>query len=151
VLLFTRWLEDAVTLTFWLAQSEGPPDPRLLATLAAQIAASARLGLVHHRHSSNNLLVVMQNGEPLLYTIDFPHATLGAGLDVAGLSVDVARIARWILHEELWSRASVQAFFEAVAAEIRGESPPGEDLVARMGRELEAVIRDPSVRPPARG
>jgi hypothetical protein len=149
VLLFTSWLQDAVTLTSWLAERAGPPDPRLLATLASQIAASARLGLVHHRHSSNNLLVVMQNGEPVLYTIDFPHASLGAGLDLGGLAVDVARIARWILHEKLWSRASVQAFFEAVAHEVRDETPPGDDLAAIMALELEAVIRDPSARPPA--
>ena len=146
VLLFTRWLDGAVTLTNWLAERSQPPEPRLLATLASQIAAAARLGLVHRRHSSNNLLVVMQRGEPVLYTIDFPHATLGAGLDPAGLAVDVARIARWILHEKLWSRAAVQAFFEAVAAEVRDESPPGDDLAARMARELEAVIRDPSAR-----
>jgi len=146
VLLFTRWLDGAVTLTNWLAERSEPPEPRLLATLASQIAAAARLGLVHRRHSSNNLLVVMQRGEPILYTIDFAHATLGAGLDPAGLAVDTARIARWILHEKLWSRATVQAFFEAVSAEVRAETPPGDDLAARMARELEAVIRDPSAR-----
>jgi hypothetical protein len=146
VLLFTRWLEGAVTLTRWLAERGQPPQPGLLAALASQIAAGARLGLVHQRHSSNNLLVVMQQGEPILYTIDFPHATLGAGLDTAGLAADVARIARWILHEKLWSRAAVQSFFEAVAAEVRAETPPGDDLAACMSRELEAVIRDPSAR-----
>ncbi len=146
VLLFSRWLHGAVTLTHWLAERGDPPERGLLAVLASQIAAGARLGLVHHRHSSNNLLVVMQHGEPLLYTIDFPHATLGEALDAAGLAVDVARIARWILHEKLWSRATVQEFFEAVAAEVRGETPPGEDLAARMARELEAVTRDPSAR-----
>ena len=146
VLLFSRWLHGSVTLTRWLAERGDPPEPRLLAALAAQIAAAARLGLVHHRHSSNNLLVVMQHGEPVLYTIDFPHATLGAALDSAGLAADVARIARWILHEKLWSRETVQDFFEAVAAEVRGETPPGDDLAARMARELEAVIRDPSAR-----
>jgi hypothetical protein len=145
VLLFSRWLHGSVTLTRWLAE-RGDPEPRLLAVLAAQIAAAARLGLVHHRHSSNNLLVVMQHGEPVLYTIDFPHATVGAALDSAGLAADVARIARWILHEKLWSRGTVQDFFEAVAAEVKGETPPDEDLAARMARELEAVIRDPSAR-----
>ena len=148
VLLFTSWLQDAVTLTRWLAERAAPPDPRLLATLASQIAAAARLGLVHHRHSSNNLLVVTQQGEPLLYTIDFPHATLGAGLDTAGLAVDAARIARWILLEKLWTRANVQEFFQAVADAVRDETPLGDDLPARMARELEAVIRDPSARPP---
>ena len=146
VLLFTRWLDGALTLTRWLAAQPGPPEPRLHASLAAQVAAAARLGLVHRRHSSNNLLVVVQHGEPVLYTIDFPHARLGPGLDIAGLACDVARIARWILHEKIWSRASVQAFFEAVAGEVRSETPPGEDLAARMARELEAVIRDPSAR-----
>jgi hypothetical protein len=146
VLLFTRWLDGAVTLTRWLAAQPGAPEPRLQACLARQVVAAARLGLVHRRHSSNNLLVVMQHGEPVLYTIDFPHASLGTGLDLNGLACDVARIARWILHEKIWSRASVQAFFEAVAAEVREPTPPGEDLAARMGRELEAVIRDPSAR-----
>ena len=146
VLLFTLWLHGAVTLTRWLADQGSPPPRSLLASLASQIAAGARLGLVHHRHSSNNLLVVMQHGEPVLYTIDFPHATLGDALDTSGLAADVARIARWILHERLWSRETVQDFFEAVAAEVRGETPPGDDLAARMARELEAVIRDPSAR-----
>lgn len=146
VLIFTRWLEGAVTLTRWLADRSGPPGPALHASLAAQIAAAARLGLVHRRHSSNNLLVVMQRGEPVLHTIDFPHATFGKGLDLHGLACDVARIARWILHEDIWSRESVHAFFAAVAAEVRAETPAGEDLVATMDRELEAVIRNPSAR-----
>ncbi len=146
VLIFTRWLEGSLTLTGWLAARPGPPQPRLFATLASQIVAAARLGLVHRRHSSNNLMVVEQNGEPLLYTIDFAHATLGPGLNLPGLACDVARIARWILHEQIWSRASVQGFFEAVAADVRTETPPGEDFVAQMDRELEAVIRDPSAR-----
>jgi hypothetical protein len=58
----------------------------------------------------------------------------------------VARIARWILREQIWSRASAQAFFEAVAAEVREQTPPGEDFAARIASELEAVIRDPSAR-----
>jgi hypothetical protein len=154
VLLFTRWLDGAVTLTQWLAGRSQPPPPALLASLASQIAASARLGLVHRRHSSNNLLVVLRQGDPdpthpVLYTIDFPHATLGAGLDLDGLAADAARIARWILHEKLWSRAVVAEFFQAVAAEVRAETPPGHDLAALMARELEAVIRDPSARRPA--
>jgi hypothetical protein len=146
VLLFTRWLDGAVTLTRWLAAQSGPPAPRLLASLAGQLAAAARLGLVHRRHSSNNLLVVMQRGEPVLYTIDFPHASLGPDLDLPGLACDVARIARWILREQIWSRASVQAFFEAVASEVRAQTPAGEDFAARIGGELEAAIRDPSAR-----
>jgi hypothetical protein len=149
VFLVTRWLEGAVTLTRWLAERKDPPDTRLLATLAAQITGAARLGLVHHRHSSNNLLVVMERGEPVLYTIDFPHATLGPGLDRSGLALDTARIARWLLRERIWSRESVQGLFEAVAAEV-GEAPPGRaELLARMSAELEAVIRDPGARRPA--
>lgn len=149
VLLFTSWLDGSVPLTRWLAEHGQAAEPRLLATLASQIAAGARLGLVHHRHSSNNILVVMQHGMPTLYTIDFPHATLGVGLDPAGLASDVARIARWILHENLWPRATVHDFFEAVAAEVRDETPPGDDLAACMDRELEALIRDPRARRPA--
>jgi len=149
VLLFTRWLNDSMTLTQWLAERARPPEPALLATLATQIAAAARLGLVHNRHSSNNLLVVMEHGEPILYSIDLPHATLGAGFDPAGLAADTARIARWILHEKLWSRANVQDFFAAVAAEVRDQTAPGDDLAARMARELDAVTRNPGARRPA--
>jgi len=146
VLLFTRWLEGNVSLTDWLAARSGPPSPALLATLAAQIVAAARLGLVHRRHSSNNLLVIEERGEPRLYTIDFAHATLEAGLNLPGLACDVARIARWLLIEKIWTREAAERFFEAVAGEVRAEAPPGEDYVARIGRELEAVIRDPSAR-----
>ena len=146
VLVFTRWLEGNVSLTDWLAARRDASSPALLATLAAQIVAAARLGLVHRRHSSNNLLVLEERGEPRLYTIDFAHATLEAGLNLPGLACDAARIARWLLIEKIWSRDSAERFFEAVALEVRGETPPGEDFVARMGRELEAVIRDPSAR-----
>jgi hypothetical protein len=149
VLVFTRWLEGAVTLTRWLADRPGPPSPALLASVAAQVVAAARLGLVHHRHSSNNLLVVSPDGDPLLHTIDFSHATLDEGLEPGGLAGDVARIARWILHERLWSRAAVQAFFESVAAEARPEVPDPAAFVQRMDRELEAVLRDPSARDPS--
>ena len=39
VLIFTRWLHGAVTLTRWLAEQASPPPPSLLASLASQIAA----------------------------------------------------------------------------------------------------------------
>jgi hypothetical protein len=146
VLIFTRWLEGSPTLTHWLAARPGPPQPPLLATLASQIVAAARLGLVHRRHSSNNLMVLEQDGEPLLYTIDFAHATLEPGLSLPGLACDAARIARWILHEQIWSRASVHGFFTAVADEVRKETPAGDDFVACLDAELEAVIRNPSAR-----
>ncbi len=146
VLIFTRWLDGSATLTRWLAARPGPPQTQLYATLASQIVAAARLGLVHRRHSSNNLLVVEEHGEPLLYTIDFAHATLESGLSLPGLACDTARIARWLLREQIWSRVNVLAFFEAVAAEVRDQTPSGVDFVARIEAELEAVIRNPSAR-----
>jgi hypothetical protein len=146
VLLFTRWLEGAVTLTRWLAAQPGPPQPRLHAKLAAQVVAAARLGLVHRRHSSNNLLVLEERGEPVLYTIDFAHATLESGLSLPGLACDAARIARWLLHEKIWTRENAQGFFDAVVAEVRKETPAGEDFAARLSRELEAVTQNPSAR-----
>jgi hypothetical protein len=146
VLIFTRWLDGSVTLTRWLAAQPGGPQPRLYATLASQIVAAARLGLVHRRHSSNNLLVLEEHGEPVLFTIDFAHATLEPGLSLPGLACDTARIARWLLREQIWSRANVQAFFEAVASEVRDQTPSGVDFVARIESELDAVIRNPSAR-----
>ena len=149
VLLFSRWLHGSVTLTRWLAE-QGDPEPRLLAVLAAQIAAAARLGLVHHRHSSNNLLVVMQHGEPVLYTIDFPHATLGAALDSAGLAGDVARIARWILHEQLLVARNVRLLRNGREPRCAEQTPSGDDFARASARELEAVTRNPSARREAR-
>jgi hypothetical protein len=146
VLIFTRWLDDSPTLTRWLAARPGPPQPRLYTTLASQIVSAARLGLFHRRHSSNNLLVVEERGEPVLYTIDFAHATLEAGLSLSGLACDTARIARWLLREQIWSRANAHAFFEAIAAEVREQTPSGVDFVASIDSELEAVIRNPSAR-----
>ena len=139
VLLFTRWLEGARTLTGWLAGRPGPPAPGLLATLASQLVAAARIGLVHGRHSSENLLVVTRGSEPILYTIDFPFAHLGSGLDPAGLVRDVARIAHWLLHEKVWPRETVRALFEAVASEVCAETGPRMALAAQMASELEAV------------
>jgi hypothetical protein len=150
VLLFTRWLEGADTLTRWLAGRARKADARLIGSLAAQVAAAARLGLVHHRHSSNNLLVVMQGDEPLLYTIDFAYATLGDGLDAAGLARDAARIARWLLREAIWPREAALVFFDAVAAQVHAERAGREQLALRMRADLEAVIQDPSARRPAR-
>jgi hypothetical protein len=148
VLLFTRWLDRALTLTAWLAERPGPPPPSLLANLAYQIVAAARLGLVHGRHSSENLLVVTRGGEPVLYTIDFPFAHLGSGLDPAGLARDVARIAHRILQEKAWPRETVLAFFQAVASEACSESGPRAALAAQMARELEAVTQALASRRP---
>jgi hypothetical protein len=105
---------------------------------------------VHGRHSSNNLLVVEREGEPVLHTIDFPHARLAAGLDRAGLARDTARIARWILHERLWPREAATALFAAVAAEACPEPGHAPAFAAQMERELEHVLRIPSRRHPPR-
>ena len=40
----------------------------------------------------------------------------------------------------------MQAFFEAVASEVRDQTPPGMNFVERLESELEAVIRNPSAR-----
>ena len=147
VLLFTRWLDGAVTLTRWLAAQPGPPEPRLLASLASQLAAAARLGLVHRRHSSNNLLVVMQHGEPAPL-----HDRFSVREPRARPRLCPASPATWRA-----SRAGSCASRSGRARACRPSSrrwPPRCAHRRRPARisprasasELEAVIRDPSAR-----
>lgn len=124
VLLFIEWIEDAETLTAFLARLDDPPPAAVLDAVAEEVLAAARLGLVHGRHSSDNLLVDSRGAQPQIYTIDFAYSQLGEGFDESAYVRDVARMAHWLWHEE------------ACTAEALSQ------LLARCARAVEAGDAD---------
>ena len=146
VLIFTRWMHGSATLTRWLADQPVRRRGSLLAVarVADRRRATARAdppaAQLEQPAGGRN-----STASRVLYTIDFPHATLGMASPSRSRR-DVARIARWILREQLWSRENLQDFFEAVAAEVRGTRRRPATTPVACPVELEAVIRNPSAR-----
>ena len=116
VLLFVRWLEGVETLTGYLRRLGDPPAPQVLDEVADALIDAARLGLVHGRHSSENILVGTGAEGPIFYTIDFAYSRLTDRFDAAGFSRDTARIAHWLWHEQVYSDATLTRFFLHVAS-----------------------------------
>jgi len=143
VLLFIRWLDGVETLTEYLARLDSRAA-EVFERLADALIASARLGLVHGRHSSENILVDSSGDLPVFYTIDFAFSRLGDGFDANGFVRDVARIAHWLCHEQVLDPPQVQALFECVARRAWDSAPEQSARVSRLGKELrrwQAVLK----------
>jgi len=135
VLLFIRWLDGVETLTEYLARRD-PPRSDDFERLADALIEAARLGLVHGRHSSDNILVDSSGATPVFYTIDFAFSRLRPGFDGDGFVRDLARIAHWLWHEQVLDPRTIDELFECVAA--RAWDVPNEraQRVSQMQREL---------------
>jgi tRNA A-37 threonylcarbamoyl transferase component Bud32 len=142
VLLFIAWLGDAVTLTTYLARLADPPPAGVLESIASQLAATARLGLIHGRHSSDNLLVAARGASPEIYTIDFAYSKLVEGVDESAYANDVGRIVHWLWHERIVCDPTLDRLIDCCAAAVDRE---GADPRARAIRE--ALLRWKSFNP----
>lgn len=140
LLLFLPWLEGAVTLTGYLRARGPEPDAVLLDAVAACLVESARLGLVHGRHSSENLLVTEAAAGAELHVIDFAYSRLGPGLDSGGLVDDAARVAHRLLHEGACSRRAVERLFDRIA-ELAWSPTEASGRRAALDRRLAAALR----------
>ncbi len=135
VLLFIRWLDGVETLTEYLARPDMPLAD-VFERLADALIASARLGLVHGRHSSDNILVDSSGDLPVFYTIDFAFSRLGDGFDANGFVRDVTRIAHWLWHEQVLDPPQMEALFECVARRAWDSVSEQSTRVSQMGKEL---------------
>lgn len=140
-LLFVRWLDGALTLGATLRGGGAEPAPGLLDAVAEALVDAARRGLVHGRHSSENLLVAPSGaGGVEVYVIDFAYSRLGDGLDPDGLVRDAARVAHRLLHDRACSPEAVTTLFAGIAARAW---PDPEEAFRRRGqlaRELAAAL-----------
>lgn len=137
VLLFIRWLDGAETLTEYLERNGGSAEPAVLAHLAQMLVESARLGLVHGRHSSENILVVAGDSLPEFYAIDFAYSKLRRRFDPRGFERDVARIAHWLWHEEICKAEDLERFFAAVTERAWPAEGPRGAHSGRIHAEFE--------------
>jgi tRNA A-37 threonylcarbamoyl transferase component Bud32 len=135
VLVFIAWLDDVQTLTEYFRALGDPPDRQTFERVGDALVAAARVGLVHGRHGSDNVLVDRRDAVPQFYTIDFAYSHLTTELDPPGFRRDVARIAHWLWHEKIWADSTVERFLATVA----GRAWPDEvEVQARaMTAELE--------------
>ena len=135
VLIVMTWIESAVTLTdAFHAWPAADRDARVGA-LARHLADSAAAGLVHGRHSSENILV---DDEGTFYTIDFSHAQLFPGYRERGFMQDVARIGARLVLERACSREAARALFAATIA----AAPTATLTVSDIDAECERVLTE---------
>jgi hypothetical protein len=144
VLIFLRWLEGARTLTEHLRGLGRDPSPELLDAVAASLVDAARLGLVHGRHSSENLLVTPRPGGVDLWVIDFAYSRLADDLDAEGLVEDAARVAHRLLHERVCSREAMAALFERLARRAWPDPQEASRRRAALAAALDAALRSQS-------
>jgi hypothetical protein len=130
IFLILHWLHDARTLTE-VVKAWGEPVPAVpLQALARALVGSARCGLVHGRHSSENILVG-QDGK--FYTIDFSHAQIMNGFSGSGFAFDAARIGARLIMSHACSREAVMVLFD----EIVRVGAPDVTAAGRMQMEAE--------------
>jgi|SRR5262245_55039071 len=136
VFLCMPWVEGARSLGEHLRALGREPDPGLLAAIAAALLAEARRGLVHGRHSGDNLLVRERAGRLEVQVIDFAHAALAPGFEPEGFARDAGRIAAGLVLLEHLSAPGAARLLDAVAA-----AWPDAQSAARARKRLDAAYR----------
>jgi len=133
VFFILDWLGDTVTLTQAMRDWSAEVRERNLVSLAHALVESAERGLVHGRHSSENILV----GDPLSYhVIDFSHSQVFDRFHPNGFMRDVGRIAARLISEGACTKETAAQFFDAVSQAV----PGGLVTTGRMAAECEKVL-----------
>jgi hypothetical protein len=122
-------------------------DAASLAAIADALLDAARLGLVHGRHSGDNLLVTAGERGPVLQVIDFAHASLGPGFAPSGFARDAGRIAAGLVILEHASGATAARLLDAIAARW----PDAASAPAARDRLEAAYRRALAAGPPTDG
>lgn len=133
VFIVLEWLNEALTLSAAVRDWAVPVRDRNLAHLARTLVGAASRGLVHGRHSSENILVT----DPLEFQIiDFSHAQIFERFHPAGFSRDVARIGARLVLEEACTKKVVMQFFDEVAR----AAPAGSVDDRKIATEFDKVL-----------
>lgn len=136
VFLCMRWIDGARSLGAHLRGLGRAPDAASLAAVCEPLLAAARLGLVHGRHSGDNLLVCGSADRIEVRVIDFAHAALRRGFDPEGFAGDAGRIAAGLVILRHATEATAARLLDALA----GAWPDGATR-DRVRERLEAAFR----------
>jgi hypothetical protein len=147
VLLFFRWLDEARDLAEELRRTGPEPEAGLLASVAAALAAHARLGLVHGRHAPGNLLMVPRPDGFEVLAIDFAYASLGGGFDEGGWVRDVSRVAHHVVYFELCTREKVREFLALAAEAVEEGAAERKRLLGLLLEDTSRRLRETTGRP----
>ena len=139
VLLCMRWIDGTQSLGAFLRGLGGEPDDARLGRIVGALLEAARLGLVHGRHSGDNLLVRERAGRLEVLVLDFAHARLGSGFDSEGFARDAGRIAAGLVILGHASAATAARLLDAAAAawpDAASASRARERLATAYARSL---------------
>ena len=126
-LIFMQWLENATTLTDYVRAHGGHLSPQIRHKLCESLFYSASLGLAHRGHSSENVLITGNEGNPEFHVIDFSESLLhDDGFHKDSYCRDVARIARRLLGDKACDRPEVDRFINTAAAAAKEKGDAGE-------------------------
>lgn len=146
-LLFFRWLDEALDLGEALRRTGPEPEAALLAAVAGALAAHARLGLVHGRHSPGNLLLVPRRDGFEVLAIDFAYGSLVGGFDEGGWVRDVSRVAHHMVYFELCTREKVREFLALAADAVGDEAAETGRLLGLLRDDASRRLRESTGRP----
>jgi RIO-like serine/threonine protein kinase len=106
---------------------------RNLVSLAHALVESAEHGLVHGRHSSENILVADPHR---FHIIDFSHSQVFDRFHPQGFMRDVGRIAARLISEDACTQETAMRLFD----EVSRAAPTGSVSADRMAAECEKVL-----------
>ncbi len=116
IFIFMRWQDSALTLSRHLAETPEAVRPAVLDAVAESLTAAARLGLVHGRHSCENILAVKQQDGTVSYqAIDFAYSRMSPDFDAEGFASDASRVAFRLTVEDDANFDLARALLSAVA------------------------------------
>jgi len=116
IFIFMNWQDSALTLSRHLAGTTEAMRPAVLDAVAESLTAAARLGLVHGRHSCENILAVKQRDGTVSYqAIDFAYSRMSPDFDADGFASDASRVAFRLIVEDAANLDLSRALLSAVA------------------------------------
>jgi hypothetical protein len=133
-----EWLDDARSLSESIRSSADAQRDALATKSAEFLFACARLGFVHGRHSSENILVTRQLA---FNVIDFSHAQLFTRYCARGFTRDVARIGARLILENACDWSWLKTWCDAIAHEAADGTLTAAHLLARIERTLRKSKR----------
>lgn len=132
--IFMDWLDNCSTLSESITRWTDDEMEGNIANLAQSLVYSASCGLVHGRHSSENILM-SEDGR--FNVIDFSHAQLFRTFNTRGFVHDVGRIGARLKLENACDNATVITLFRAVVS-AAARSDVTQD---RLAKQFENILQ----------